>query len=530
MSAATAATAPPLLPLPFVHFLPRAPFLSFSPSPHSLKTPQMSSPDRSRIIVLDTAALIAGTDNLYTLNGLTDHDQTPLPSSTSSPTHTFYTTPDVIQETRDPRARARLEFLRPILTVRPPSAEALAAIIAFAKQTGDYATLSMPDLRVIALCWMLEHELNGGAFLRQAPTVPVVDGIRCGTSVPVHVYDEWKRKARQEKEEKKGADGDWSIVDRGGLVTPEVEKSTPEVEKSTPEVEKITLEVEKITPEVKRRPRRRRGRKKNAVLSHEGLKSTETVSTGDIVEGMSAVSVSQKSNLAEEGLSDKQYATVDFAPPVHGNGEDVSLDDDVGWINEENLEENLAKDGGEETLSADVTSRVACVTTDFAMQNTMLQMGFLLLSVDGRRAIRKIKRFALRCQSCALVTTEVERLFCGRCGNASLHRVAFVINRKGVARAFINPKKKPLLRGTKYPIPLPRGGRYNKDLILCEDQVDPVLQKRLQRQREKQNVDVLDPSNFYNAGARFNPHDRKMIVGYGKRNPNEVRATSRSKS
>jgi RNA-binding protein NOB1 len=32
-----------------------------------------------------------------------------------------------------------------------------------------------------------------------------------------------------------------------------------------------------------------------------------------------------------------------------------------------------------------VSERTACTTTDFAMQNVLLQMGLLLLSVDGMR-------------------------------------------------------------------------------------------------------------------------------------------------
>lgn len=42
---------------------------------------------------------------------------------------------------------------------------------------------------------------------------------------------------------------------------------------------------------------------------------------------------------------------------------------------------------------------VACMTTDFAMQNVLLQMGLNLVGVEGRR-IDKVKTWVLRCHAC----------------------------------------------------------------------------------------------------------------------------------
>lgn len=54
----------------------------------------------------------------------------------------------VIAEVRDSKARQFLAQLPVTVATRSPSVEALAAVTAFAKATGDYAALSLNDLRV----------------------------------------------------------------------------------------------------------------------------------------------------------------------------------------------------------------------------------------------------------------------------------------------------------------------------------------------------------------------------------------------
>ena len=47
-----------------------------------------------------------------------------------------------------------------------------ATVVSFAKKTGDYRSLSVTDLRVMALTYMLEVERNGTANIRAAPRMP----------------------------------------------------------------------------------------------------------------------------------------------------------------------------------------------------------------------------------------------------------------------------------------------------------------------------------------------------------------------
>lgn len=83
----------------------------------------------------------------------------------------FYTVPLVLNELRDKRAREHWERLKLVegteVVVREPGALALSKVIAFAKQTGDFAVLSTPDLHILALTYALEVEENGHRFVRE---------------------------------------------------------------------------------------------------------------------------------------------------------------------------------------------------------------------------------------------------------------------------------------------------------------------------------------------------------------------------
>eukprot|EP00850_Spirogloea_muscicola_P000067 SM000001S04469 [mRNA] locus=s1:337134:338969:- [translate_table: standard] len=111
-------------------------------------------------------------------------------------------------------------------------------------------------------------------------------------------------------------------------------------------------------------------------------------------------------------------------------------------------------------------SSVACATTDFAMQNVILQMGLRLVADNGMR-IKKVQRWGLKCQACNAVTTERGRLFCPKCGNGgTLHRVSMTVGEDGVLQAGV--RKRFSLRGTRYSLPLPVGGRKGQ-------QQNPIL-------------------------------------------------------
>lgn len=85
--------------------------------------------------------------------------------------------------------------------------------------------------------------------------------------------------------------------------------------------------------------------------------------------------------------------------------EDPSDDDDGDgeWITPENVKKHQEKAGGVSMVpdkNAPVeTLSVACMTADFAMQNSLLRMGLNLVSYEGLR-VKTVKTSVLRCHAC----------------------------------------------------------------------------------------------------------------------------------
>ena len=69
----------------------------------------------------------------------------------------------MVSELRDKDVRARLRNTPLELDYRTPSSQAMRAVSDFARKTGDFASLSLTDLNVLAVTWDLEVELRGGS-------------------------------------------------------------------------------------------------------------------------------------------------------------------------------------------------------------------------------------------------------------------------------------------------------------------------------------------------------------------------------
>ena len=139
-------------------------------------------------------------------------------------------------------------------------------------------------------------------------------------------------------------------------------------------------------------------------------------------------------------------------------------------------DEREREGGGEEELGDDhndpaAASPVSLVTSDFAMQNVALQMGLrVVTSGPNCPRVKEARRWALRCSACSFCSREAGRLFCPRCGNAALDKVELVVDFKTGAAAF-GVRRSHCLRGTKFSLPKPRGGRGGSGPILREDQL-----------------------------------------------------------
>ncbi|KAJ1738816.1 20S-pre-rRNA D-site endonuclease nob1, partial [Coemansia sp. RSA 1086] len=83
----------------------------------------------------------------------------------------FVTVPDVVHELRSRASKDRYkEFeLKYGMELIEPDGESIRAVGNFAKKTGDFASLAVADIKVIALAFMLEKQANGMKNLRLEP-------------------------------------------------------------------------------------------------------------------------------------------------------------------------------------------------------------------------------------------------------------------------------------------------------------------------------------------------------------------------
>ena len=105
--------------------------------------------EEERVVVIDACAIIRGqTFSFY------------------QPGVRFYTTIESIEEVKDARGREKLATLPFELEIKSPSESAMRTVTSFSKQSGDFAMLSINDLKLIALTFDVESALNGAAHLR----------------------------------------------------------------------------------------------------------------------------------------------------------------------------------------------------------------------------------------------------------------------------------------------------------------------------------------------------------------------------
>eukprot|EP00026_Physarum_polycephalum_P009360 Phypoly_transcript_09481.p1 GENE.Phypoly_transcript_09481~~Phypoly_transcript_09481.p1 ORF type:complete len:398 (-),score=109.51 Phypoly_transcript_09481:103-1296(-) len=194
---------------------------------------------------------------------------------------------------------------------------------------------------------------------------------------------------------------------------------------------------------------------------------------------------------------------------AEGVGEEKE-DDDDGWITPDNIGVVRAKRGVEDELQSEEVD-VGCLTTDYAMQSVLLQMGLKLLSVEGM-VIKRIRQYVLKCYGCFKICKDMERKFCPQCGNNTLLR--FSVSTDDAGNLTYTQAQRLHTRGTIYSIPLPKGGRKSNDLILAEDQ---YLHKT-RYMRDKKTDDVF-ASDYAFAQGKVGPKNN-VVVGYGNKNPN----------
>ncbi|KAH0647316.1 hypothetical protein KY285_032564 [Solanum tuberosum] len=208
-----------------------------------------------------------------------------------------------------------------------------------------------------------------------------------------------------------------------------------------------------------------------------------------------------------------------------GGAEDAEMSSQM----DESVETSFVDDDSSEQswmLKSLSESSVACVTADYAMQNVILQIGLRLVAPGGMQ-IRELHRWVLKCHACYKVTTDVTKIFCPNCGNGgTLRKVAVTVGENGIVIAARRPRIS--LRGTKFSLPLPQGGRgaVTKNPVLREDQLPQKYLYPKTKKKNKGDDNIFTPDTIFlnhtSKKAPLQPPVRKALAVFsGKRNPND---------
>ncbi|XP_018416457.1 PREDICTED: RNA-binding protein NOB1 isoform X2 [Nanorana parkeri] len=226
---------------------------------------------------------------------------------------------------------------------------------------------------------------------------------------------------------------------------------------------------------------------------------------------------------------------VQRGPSATSGGEDEQEDDDHGdneddggWITPENLKQ-IHQDMGVREAPGNVI--VGCLTTDFAMQNVLIQMGLHVLSVDGM-LIRQTRNYILRCHGCFKTTSDMSKNFCPHCGNMTMKKVAVSVDEEGSLHMHFSQNPKVMnTRGMRHSLPAPQGGKHASNPQLVGDQHFP--QQRLSK-KARSKTDVFNPdyiagtspfveNDIYSRAANLNIRDTAQGAGRRRVNPNASR-------
>lgn len=216
---------------------------------------------------------------------------------------------------------------------------------------------------------------------------------------------------------------------------------------------------------------------------------------------------------------------------------DEEAEDDIGWIapgdgsTAATTGQGWGRLGSQfDTLVAGKTKPVGCITTDFAMQNILLQVGLNLLSANGM-VIRRLKQWVLRCDGCFTISKDTNRLFCDKCGGDSLRKLAVTVNKDGTCRYHFNSRhiNQPI-RGCKYSIPKAKGGRAgmgSRDLLLRGDQLrQGDWRLKAGKKDELKSMFGADVVHKLGLVGRVGV-GASVTVGMGRYNPNARRGRER---
>ncbi|CAJ0570460.1 unnamed protein product, partial [Mesorhabditis spiculigera] len=205
------------------------------------------------------------------------------------------------------------------------------------------------------------------------------------------------------------------------------------------------------------------------------------------------------------GADAAKEVTTSSLPPGFAKDDDS---EEEGWLTAESLDAALNKLGAIELCDG---AEVGCLTTDYAVQNVLLHMHLELISFAGYR-IQRLQTYVLRCRACYGTTSNMTKEFCQKCGNKSLHKCAVTRDKDGKEQLHINWNRLTNLRGLKYSMPAPRGGKHAIVEKIVEDQRMPDQRKPRHYGRvgiRNGAIDVDNPFDFENKQPTTRKHPVK---------------------
>ncbi|KAF2021098.1 hypothetical protein BU24DRAFT_14732 [Aaosphaeria arxii CBS 175.79] len=415
----------------------------------------MATDKRFHSLIVDTGPLIKNTIPISTILQTAEN---------------VYSTPAILSEIKDAATRSRVETtLLPFLKVRSPTPASYEAVVQFSKKTGDFPVLSRQDLGILALAYEIDQE-----------------------------------RKKQEIVEKEKAQNDPA-------------KATEDTETPTPQ-DVVTNVVSESTQEQGKPVEHQSAPSPEVSFEEASANATEVAEVSEATEA--STSVEPQSNNEEGGVSlaadasvpnpaetdstslEENLSNLEVSDQPEGFDEDED-DGEGDWITPSNVKKHQAKDSGVHMKESELSpAAVATMTTDYAMQNVLLQMKLALVSPSMQR-IKNLRTYILRCHACFLTTKEMDKQFCPRCGQPSLKRVSCSTNAKGEFRIHLAKNFQWNNRGNRYSVPKPVGGTTNgknikgggqggwgNNLILAEDQIEHV--RHIAQEKRNKTRDLMD--------------------------------------
>ena len=297
----------------------------------------------------------------------------------------------------------------------------------FSRKTGDYEVLSRTDLEVLALAYELECERNGGDWrLRRVPGQKRVNGAS-------------PRLAQAGQEVQKSDDVSTS------------QHSGPAValNESSFDRRRVDGEYGKVPGGVENA---REACEASAEVSEAPLDGLAACLETTHLSTPTSVEINTDSHEAVKSLAEEAEAPTE-------SDDDAESD---GWITPSTIKKCQAQEAKSTTRSSKTQAvmQVATMTTDFAIQNVLVQINLNLISSTIQR-IRHLKAYILRCHACFEKTRDMTKQFCPRCGKPTMMRVACSTNDKGEFRIHLKRNMQWNTRGDRFSIPKPVNGSAN---------------------------------------------------------------------